>query len=72
MDDAAALPSLGVEMNGYKVLIFEVGSMFEGTAAHYSIRCLARFLAPESFNPLLSVSFLTVIVVGDLGTIWGY
>jgi branched-chain amino acid transport system permease protein len=29
------------------------------------------FIAPDSFNLLLSVSFLAAIVVGGLGTIWG-
>ena len=29
------------------------------------------FIAPDSFNLLLSVSFLAAIVVGGLGTVWG-
>lgn len=65
-----AAASLGVDVNGYKVLIFGIGSMLAGVGGalfNFSI----GFIAPDSFNLLLSVSFLAAIVVGGLGTIWG-
>ncbi len=65
-----AASSMGVDVNGYKVLIFGLGSMFAGIGGaifNFSI----GFIAPDSFNLLLSVSFLAAIVVGGLGTVWG-
>ncbi len=65
-----AAASMGVDVNGYKVLIFGLGSMLAGVGGalfNFSI----GFIAPDSFNLLLSVSFLAAIVVGGLGTIWG-
>ena len=65
-----AASSRGVNVNGYKVLIFGLGSMLGGVGGalfNFSI----GFIAPDSFNLLLSVSFLAAIVVGGLGTIWG-
>ncbi len=65
-----AASSMGVNVNGYKVLIFGLGSMLGGVGGalfNFSI----GFIAPDSFNLLLSVSFLAAIVVGGLGTIWG-
>ncbi len=65
-----AASSMGVNVNGYKVLIFGLGSMLGGIGGalfNFSI----GFIAPDSFNLLLSVSFLAAIVVGGLGTIWG-
>lgn len=65
-----AASSMGVNVNSYKVLIFGLGSMLGGIGGalfNFSI----GFIAPDSFNLLLSVSFLAAIVVGGLGTIWG-
>lgn len=65
-----AASAMGVNVNGYKVLIFGIGSMLGGIGGalfNFSI----GFIAPDSFNLLLSVSFLAAIVVGGLGTIWG-
>ena len=65
-----AASSMGVDVNGYKVLIFGLGSMFAGIGGaifNFSI----GFIAPDSFTLLLSVSFLAAIVVGGLGTVWG-
>ena len=65
-----AASSMGVDVNGYKVLIFGLGSMFAGIGGaifNFSI----GFIAPDSFNLLLSVSFLAAIVVCGLGTVWG-
>lgn len=65
-----AAVSMGVNVNGYKVLIFGLGSMLGGIGgALFSFSI--GFIAPDSFNLLLSVSFLAAIVVGGLGTILG-
>lgn len=65
-----AASSMGVNVNGYKVLIFGLGSMLGGVGGalfNYSI----GFVGPDSYSLMLSVSFLAAIVVGGLGTIWG-
>ncbi len=65
-----AASSMGVNVNGYKVLIFGLGSMMGGIGGalfNYSI----GFVGPDSYSLMLSVSFLAAIVVGGLGTIWG-
>ncbi len=65
-----AASSMGVDVARYKVLIFGIGSMLGGIGGalfNFSI----GFLAPDSYSLMLSVSFLSAIVVGGLGTIWG-
>jgi branched-chain amino acid transport system permease protein len=65
-----AASSMGVNVNGYKVLIFGLGSMMGGIGGalfNYSI----GFVGPDSYSLMLSVGFLAAIVVGGLGTIWG-
>ncbi len=65
-----AASSMGVDVARYKVLTFGIGSMLGGIGGalfNFSI----GFLAPDSYSLMLSVSFLSAIVVGGLGTIWG-
>lgn len=65
-----AAASLGVDVDWYKVLVFGIGSMLAGVGGAL-FNLITGFLAPDSFNLLLSVSFLAAIVVGGLGSIWG-
>lgn len=62
--------SMGVDVNQYKVLVFGLGSTLAGIGGAL-FNLAIGFIAPDSFNLLLSVSFLAAIVVGGLGTIWG-
>ena len=65
-----AASSMGVNVNGYKVLIFGLGSMMAGIGGALFNFSLG-FVGPDSYTLMLSVSFLAAVVVGGIGTIWG-
>lgn len=65
-----AASSVGVNISGYKVLIFGLGSMLSGIGGALFLLSIG-FIAPDTFGLLLSIGFLAAIVVGGLGTIWG-
>lgn len=65
-----AASSLGINVSGYKILIFGIGSMFAGIGGAL-FNFVTGFIAPDSFTLTLSIGFLAAAVVGGLGTISG-
>lgn len=65
-----AADALGVSLTRYKLIAFSVSGLFTGLSgalfAHY-----VGFIAPENFTWFLSVQFLTMIVIGGIGSLWG-
>ncbi len=66
-EDEIAARSMGINVRYYKTFAFVIGSMFAGLAgvvfAHY-----LQFISPTNFNFMISVSILTMIVLGGLGS----
>ena len=69
-DSEVSAQSMGIHLAKYKTLAFAISAGLTGLAgalfAHY-----VRFLAPDSFDVLLSVQFVTIVFVGGLGSLRG-
>lgn len=65
-----AAGSLGISIPLYKIIAFALSAFYAGLAGGL-YAYLVRYLNPESFSITLSISFLSMIVIGGLGTIGG-
>jgi branched-chain amino acid transport system permease protein len=69
-DDEDTARILGVEVARYKLVAFALGTAFAGLAgglyAHFY-----KFIDPESFGFIESITVLSMVVVGGIGSIWG-
>src|SRR5690242_2364641 len=69
-DSEVSAQSMGIHLARYKTLAFAISAGMTGLAgalfAHY-----VRYLAPDAFDVLLSVQFVTIVFVGGLGSIRG-
>ena len=69
-DNHIAAEAMGVNSALFKSLTFGVSAAYTGVAGALSAVAIA-FVAPDSFNVFLSITFLIGIVIGGLGSIWG-
>jgi branched-chain amino acid transport system permease protein len=69
-DNHLAAEAMGVDSALYKSLTFGVSAAYTGVAGALSAVAIA-YVAPDSFNVFLSVTFLIGVVIGGLGSIWG-
>jgi branched-chain amino acid transport system permease protein len=69
-DHPTAAETLGIHKALYKSLTFGVSAMYTGTAGALGA-IVVQFVAPDSFNEFLSISFLVGIVIGGLSSISG-
>lgn len=69
-DSEVSAQSMGINLALYKTIAFAISAGITGIAgamfAHY-----VNFLAPDSFDVLLSVQFLTIVFVGGIGSLHG-
>src|SRR5271154_5856864 len=69
-DSEISAQSMGIHLTRYKAFAFALSAFITGLAgalfAHY-----VRFLAPDAFDVLLSVQFVTIVFVGGLGSLHG-
>ncbi len=61
---------LGVEIVSYKLFAFALGSFYAGVAGGL-LAYFNRFVNPEQFGLLLSVFFLSAVIVGGMGSMLG-
>jgi len=61
---------LGIDVSRYKLIAFIIGTGAAGVAgalyAHHF-----RFIGPDSFGFIESISVLAMVVVGGIGSVWG-
>ena len=73
-DNPIAAEAMGVNAALYKSLTFGVSAAYTGIAGALGALAIA-FVAPDTFNVFLSITFLVGIVVGGLasiaGAVWG-
>ena len=69
-DNPIAAAAMGINNKLYKTATFGVSASYTGVAGALSA-LVVGFVAPDSFNFLLSVSFLVGLVVGGVGSIPG-
>ena len=69
-DSEISAQSMGINLARYKTFAFAISAFITGLAgalfAHY-----VRYLAPDAFDVLLSVQFVTIVFVGGLGSLHG-
>src|SRR5262245_9865588 len=61
---------MGIDNALYKSMVFGVSAAYTGIAGALSAVAIA-YVAPDSFNVFLSITFLTGIVIGGLASISG-
>ena len=69
-DNPIAAAAMGINNPLYKSLTFGVSACYTGIAGALSVLAVA-YVAPDTFNVFLSITFLVGIVVGGLGSISG-
>lgn len=69
-DSEIAAGSLGIHAARYKVIAFAISAFYAALAGGL-FAYLVRYINPESFSVGLSISFLSMVVIGGLGTIGG-
>ena len=69
-DHHIAAETMGINFPLYKSLTFGVSAMYTGIAGALGAIAI-QFVAPDSFNIFLSISFLVGIVIGGLASISG-
>ena len=69
-DQPIAAEAMGVNSALYKSLAFGVSAMFTGVAGALGAIAV-QFVAPDSFQIFLSITFLVGIVIGGLASISG-
>ncbi|MBW1720559.1 MAG: branched-chain amino acid ABC transporter permease [Deltaproteobacteria bacterium] len=69
-EEESAASSMGISPVRFKLLAFVVGTAMAGVGgalyAHYM-----RFIAATDFSFPVSISFLSMVVLGGMGTLWG-
>ncbi|HEV2302295.1 MAG TPA: branched-chain amino acid ABC transporter permease [Stellaceae bacterium] len=69
-DHPTAASAMGINAPLYKTLTFGVSAFYTGIAG--ALGALAvQFVAPDSFNFLLSISFLVGLIIGGMGSLPG-
>jgi len=69
-DSDIAATAMGVNLTLYKTLAFAVSAFYAGIGGSLFAH-LVGFISPESFNLLVSIQFLSMIVIGGLASILG-
>jgi branched-chain amino acid transport system permease protein len=69
-DSEIAAQAMGISVPRYKTMAFAISAFYGGVAGGVYTQVVG-YVSPESFNFLLSINFLTTIVVGGLASILG-
>jgi branched-chain amino acid transport system permease protein len=65
-----AADAMGVNTSGYKTKVFVLSAVFAGIGGGlYAL--FQRYINPDSFAFTVSILFITMVVVGGMGNIWG-
>jgi len=69
-DDQDTANLVGINVSRYKLIAFAMGTAFAGLAgALYAHN--VRFIDPESFGFVQSITILSMVVIGGTGSVWG-
>ena len=69
-DRDIAAEMMGIPLGRYKLIAFTISSFYAGIAGALLYSAIGR-LQPESFNLLLSIEFIAMILIGGVATIAG-
>jgi branched-chain amino acid transport system permease protein len=69
-DDEDTARVVSVDVNAYKLVAFAVGTAMAGVAGGL-YTYFARFLMPDDFGFITSISILSMVAVGGIGSVFG-
>ena len=69
-DSDTAAEAMGVNLARYKMLAFGISAAYTGVAGALLAHFLG-YIGPDHFTVLLSIEYLTMIILGGLGSILG-
>ena len=69
-ENSVAAEAMGINIARYKALTFAVSAAYTGVAGALGAIAV-QFVAPDSFNLFVSITFLVGVVVGGLATVSG-
>jgi len=69
-DDEDTARAVGVDVAAYKLAAFAMGTAMAGVAGGL-YTCFARFLMPDDFGFITSISVLSMVAVGGIGSVFG-
>ena len=69
-DDEDVSRVLGIDVPRYKLIAFVIGTSVAGIAGGLYIQQF-RFVGPDSFGFVESISVLAMVIVGGIGSVWG-
>ena len=69
-DDEDTASLMGINVASYKLIAFAIGTAFAGLAgALYAHN--VRFIDPDSFGFVESITILSMVIIGGAGSVWG-
>lgn len=69
-EDEDAATTLGIDVAIYKLAAFGIGTALAGLAGGlYAF--FTQFITPDTFNFILSVMLMAMVVIGGIGSTWG-
>jgi branched-chain amino acid transport system permease protein len=69
-DDEDTANLVGIDVSRYKLIAFAIGTAFAGlTGALYAHN--VKFIDPDSFGFVESITILSMVVIGGTGSVWG-
>lgn len=69
-DSERAASSMGIDTGGLKVHIFVLSALLAAIAG-FLYAHLVSFISPSSFDFLVSVRMVTMVVIGGMASVWG-
>jgi branched-chain amino acid transport system permease protein len=69
-EDEATARTLGIDSARYKLVAFVIGTFLAGVAGAVYVY-FTRFIIPGAFGFTVSISILSMVIVGGVGSIWG-
>lgn len=69
-DNIEAVPSCGISVTSVKLIAFILATMI-GSLAGGLYAGLYNYINPTTYNQTLSVNFVSMLVIGGMGSIWG-
>jgi branched-chain amino acid transport system permease protein len=69
-DDEATARTLGINVPLYKLAAFVIGTFLAGVAGAVYVY-FTRFIIPGAFGFTMSISILSMVIVGGVGSLWG-
>ena len=69
-DRDLAAEAIGISLTKYKIIAFFVSSVYAGMAGSLMAACMGR-IAPYDFTLILSIAYISMVIVGGLGSVVG-